>query len=546
WSLIDGADYAGQGNFGAPYRNSLHRTTAGEASFTKIYGTISIKTTNGVTDPTWECKVDNTIITLKTPFPYTENNCKWDENTIPAGRHTVTVTAKSSGRAFLFDFFQYIPSPGANVQNAEIYVPFDSPDIKYRSGWKSLGRDAIMAPNGGAVLTFPFYGTGITWVGTIPRELPSGPTSAEYKIDGQSITTFQLVGNSGSNTQYFQRYFQLSGLPLRSHTLEVTSRGETSLTPLVLGNLIVQGGLLQEPTDGSNSGSSGNTGGNGNTGNNGNPGNAGSTSISSSTTVPFGSKSSATSVAWSGSSTPGGATVTDSNGSTIGSTAPSATNGKTIESDTGSVDPTSNSSSSSIGPIIGGVVGGILIILLILAFLLYRRKRSRRAATVKEYTSQTGFGYSEHAQPFYTDSTMTPTTTQPGTSSGAAATGSEGSYGQHQMAQTCSGYPLVSGDGYPHISGSTKRSQVLSASNSDPFSSVDASTYAFANPSSSSSGHSPYSNNRPTRSTVSGPSLSVMGSSEQLLPPPPSTGNSKFQEAFGSLQSQHNGPLATG
>lgn len=78
--------------------------------------------------------------------------------TVSSGRHTVTVTAKSNGQAFLFDYFIYTPSPGANVQNAEILVPFTSPDIKYGSGWAKLGTDATMAPDGGAVMTFPFYG----------------------------------------------------------------------------------------------------------------------------------------------------------------------------------------------------------------------------------------------------------------------------------------------------------------------------------------------------------------------------------------------------
>jgi hypothetical protein len=75
-------------------------------------------------------------------------------------------------------------------------------------------------------------------------EFPHGSTTAAYSIDGGSLTTFTVPGSSSGISQYSQLIFQTETLLLGSHTLRVTSQGQTSLTPLVLTWLVVQNGTL--------------------------------------------------------------------------------------------------------------------------------------------------------------------------------------------------------------------------------------------------------------------------------------------------------------
>ena len=78
----------------------------------------------------------------------------------------------------------------------------------------------------------------------IPVELPHGPTTATYAVDNHSAVTFTLPGlpnaNNGTATQYNQKVFQTTPLPLGNHTLKVVHQGNSSLTPLVLNYLIIQ------------------------------------------------------------------------------------------------------------------------------------------------------------------------------------------------------------------------------------------------------------------------------------------------------------------
>jgi len=78
----------------------------------------------------------------------------------------------------------------------------------------------------------------------IPVEYPHGPTTATYTVDNHSPVTFTLPGlpnaTNGTATQYNQKVFQTTPLPLGNHTLKVVHQGNSSLTPLVLNYLIIQ------------------------------------------------------------------------------------------------------------------------------------------------------------------------------------------------------------------------------------------------------------------------------------------------------------------
>jgi hypothetical protein len=84
----------------------------------------------------------------------------------------------------------------------------------------------------------------LTWYARIPVELPHGPTTATYTVDNHSAVTFTLPGlpnaNNGDPSQYNQKAFQTTPLPLGNHILKVVHQGNSSLTPLVLEYLIIQ------------------------------------------------------------------------------------------------------------------------------------------------------------------------------------------------------------------------------------------------------------------------------------------------------------------
>ena len=81
----------------------------------------------------------------------------------------------------------------------------------------------------------------MTWFTLTPFELPHGPTTATYAVDNHPAVTFTLPGlPNATASQYNQKLFQTTPLPLGNHTLKVVHQGSSSLTPLVLKYLIIQ------------------------------------------------------------------------------------------------------------------------------------------------------------------------------------------------------------------------------------------------------------------------------------------------------------------
>ena len=91
-------------------------------------------------------------------------------------------------------------------------------------------------------------GTGLSRYGLKPTELLHGPTTASYVADNQSAVAFTLPGlpNSDIPTQYNQKFFETLTLPLALHNITVSHGGDPSLTPLVLGSLVVMNGTISK------------------------------------------------------------------------------------------------------------------------------------------------------------------------------------------------------------------------------------------------------------------------------------------------------------
>lgn len=256
WITANGQNYDTQGNFGATFNNSLHGTT-GVANFSfsfsgsQVYvsGTISINNSTGVPDPSWGCFMDSVASGTSPPFGYIENNwplCQWDN--LADGPHVLEVHVTSKGQTFWFDQINYTPSPNLIVNETALLVDHKDADIHLDSSWADLGGIANYTSQKGAQMQFSFVGTGLSWYGFKPTELPHGPTTASYVVDNQSAVTFTLPGLPKSDipTQYNQKFFETLALPFGLHNITVTHGGDPSLTPLVLGTLVVMNGTTSK------------------------------------------------------------------------------------------------------------------------------------------------------------------------------------------------------------------------------------------------------------------------------------------------------------
>ncbi|KAJ3515228.1 hypothetical protein NLJ89_g1896 [Agrocybe chaxingu] len=240
------------GNFGPALNSTLHGVFNGVGGFEfefsgseiDVFGTTLNRDRNARRqDPTWDCFVDGVAIE-KIGFDFIENN--WVMCTVQNlsdGPHILTVNATSRGRPFWFDYVRYLPSAGVSLDNALVYVNDTNPSVQYDSNWQPLGDVGQMTSVQGAKVMFQFRGTGLTWIGVTPRELPLEPSIGSYSIDGGNSTAFALQGLAeGATTQYHQIVFKTPRLTDDTHTITVTYEGARNTTPLVLSHLFVQTG----------------------------------------------------------------------------------------------------------------------------------------------------------------------------------------------------------------------------------------------------------------------------------------------------------------
>lgn len=264
WSSIDGSQYNGEGNFGETFLNTLHRTTTtgSSMSFTftgdaaRIMGTTAVKNAKTTPDPDWKCYLDGQETKKESAYQYTENNwvfCKFYD--LPAGKHTIRIDITTNGQPFLLDQIQYKPT--VSTSNTAAYITRYDPDLAYDSSWQGLGDVGRMATVQGSKVTFSFIGNRLTWFGMYPNQLPHGDAPASYTIDGGAAVAFTIRGG-GDTSEYNRQILQTPRLSQDRHTLVVIYQGGTNLTPLVLGNLVVDGGTTELLGTASSSGDSGN------------------------------------------------------------------------------------------------------------------------------------------------------------------------------------------------------------------------------------------------------------------------------------------------
>ncbi|KDR80846.1 hypothetical protein GALMADRAFT_222445 [Galerina marginata CBS 339.88] len=274
WFLTDGKDYDNKGDFGKPYSNSLHGTT-GEASLSysfvgsngRVMGTIDVDDSNSssASNPNWECLLDGVSIPTFLPPSSTENNfvlCQWD--LVPFGSHEITVNVKAQGKEFWFDQIIYLPTPDLALKNATILVSDTDVALQYGSGWQAAGITGHTSVVQGAVMTFTFFGSSLSWYGETPGDIPGepdNPSTGFFSVDDQNPTNFTVVAKQdrrGPQTAKFsQLFFKTPPLPQGNHTLTVTNHGTIQSAPLVLSYLVVDNSELPTSPSGFPSSSAG-------------------------------------------------------------------------------------------------------------------------------------------------------------------------------------------------------------------------------------------------------------------------------------------------
>ncbi|KAJ7849350.1 hypothetical protein B0H14DRAFT_2765447 [Mycena olivaceomarginata] len=250
WFVADPSTLNG-GNFGPIYQDTSHATTSSNSNLTfafngtsiKVLGTIMVSIdSNNVTDPTWDCFVDEIKISNPNPnFKFTENN--WvlcEQPQIAAGSHVLTIQVQSKGRAFYFDYLMYTPPPDASFDTAVLLYPTTDPSVKFGTGWRTFGGE-----NGtndfGSEVSLAFHGTSVSPYGFVPTELSHNATWATYTIDGGPPVNFTLSGlpSPQSSTEYFVTLFTTPTIQSGPHSLVITYGGDNQHTPLVIQGFYV-------------------------------------------------------------------------------------------------------------------------------------------------------------------------------------------------------------------------------------------------------------------------------------------------------------------
>ncbi|KAJ6622795.1 hypothetical protein B0H10DRAFT_2012910 [Mycena sp. CBHHK59/15] len=218
WFVADAETLNGIGNFGPIYNSSSHGTSTDNSTLSfafngtsiSVMGTINVVTdANNVTDPTWDCFLDQIEIESPNPtFKFPENN--WvlcEQPQIAAGSHVLTVQVHSKGQAFYLDNLLYTPTPDVTFPSAVLVYPNTDTSVNFGGGWSSLAFENSTQTTG-AQVSLNFIGTSVSMYGFVPTELPHNATTASYTIDAP-------------------------------HNLVVTYGGDNTKTPLVVSSFYV-------------------------------------------------------------------------------------------------------------------------------------------------------------------------------------------------------------------------------------------------------------------------------------------------------------------
>ncbi|KAJ6481871.1 hypothetical protein C8R45DRAFT_1003328 [Mycena sanguinolenta] len=268
WFLADPSKLNTLGNFGPLYNDTSHGTSVDatlnfpfNGTSISVLGTIAITTNaNNVTDPTWDCYVDQVKIANPNPtFGSPEN---WwglcDTSGLSSGFHILTINVQSNGQPFYLDQIIYTPLPTVEYDVAVVEYTNTDPAVSFGTGWQEWGVQNVTQTTG-AQVALNFHGTQASLYGYVPKELPHNSTTGSYTIDGGPAIAFTLSGlTAQSATVYNNLFFQTNTLTSASHNLVVTYAGDTTKTPLAVGSFYVTNTSAPSPSNSPTSSAPGN------------------------------------------------------------------------------------------------------------------------------------------------------------------------------------------------------------------------------------------------------------------------------------------------
>ncbi|KAF9528098.1 hypothetical protein CPB83DRAFT_836028 [Crepidotus variabilis] len=239
------------GNYGSPFQSTLHGTdTSASLSFhfsgtsITVYGSNTVLNDSGVFDPQWECFIDNQNIGASYPYAIPENNWNFcGGSSLIDGPHTLTLNVSIKSQVFWFDRIEYNPSSTVSLENSNIRIEANDPDLQFGKDWK-LGGDTNLTQTNGSAFNFEFTGVSISLFSYFLVAYPGTSTTGSYTIDGSSPQTFTLTGHpdDATTTAYDQKVFETLTLPMGRHNLSVVYHGNEDTTPLTFHYLVAENG----------------------------------------------------------------------------------------------------------------------------------------------------------------------------------------------------------------------------------------------------------------------------------------------------------------
>ncbi|KAJ7137419.1 hypothetical protein C8R43DRAFT_893635 [Mycena crocata] len=253
------------GNFGPIYNDTSKATSSTNSSLTfrfngtsiKVAGTLNVTTNaNNVTDPTWECLVDNKQIPKPVPKlgPAENNWVLCEQPVLGTGAHDLTIHVTSAGQKFYLDYLVYTPARNDVFETAVLLYNYTDPAVSLGTAWKPVGGAlaGMQTSAKGGQMEFDFLGTRSSMYGVAPSDGPLNGTTASYTLDGGRNIKFNVPAPSSPNTSIFNElFFATANVANGRHKLVVTYGGNQAHTPLAIQHFYVTNSTTQAISFGS-------------------------------------------------------------------------------------------------------------------------------------------------------------------------------------------------------------------------------------------------------------------------------------------------------